>query len=186
VVAVRATDPNPMSAARLANSFAQQYIAIRRDADRSKIRQAQNLVQRRLARGLTGPSRGDLERRAEELAVLASLQTGKAELVQPAEVPTSPSSPRPVRNAILGSVLGLLLGGALALHVEQFDRRLKDPDEIGRIFERPILGAIPESRELAKPSRNFQVLSPHAAEAFLMLRANLRYFHVDRGSDRCW
>src|SRR6478752_3759523 len=48
VVSVKATDHSPAVAARLANTFALQYIAIRRDADRSKFREAEALVARQL------------------------------------------------------------------------------------------------------------------------------------------
>src|SRR4051812_45915169 len=48
VVAVDATDHNPRTAARIANTFADEYISIRRQADRAKITDAQALVRSRL------------------------------------------------------------------------------------------------------------------------------------------
>ena len=62
VVAVTATDCAPVRARRLANTFAQQYIAFRRDSDRAKIRGAQALVQQRIAT-LTPRQRLDAEGR---------------------------------------------------------------------------------------------------------------------------
>jgi hypothetical protein len=62
--------------------------------------------------------------------ILASLQTGNAELVQRAEPPTSPSSPQPIRNAVLGAGLGLFLGIAMALGLARLDRRLRDADAL--------------------------------------------------------
>src|SRR3954469_26047923 len=44
VVTITATDHDPAFAAKLANTFAQQFIIFRRDADRSKIAAAQQLV----------------------------------------------------------------------------------------------------------------------------------------------
>src|SRR4051812_10268783 len=49
VVGITATDHDPKFASQLANNFAEDYIAFRRDADRAKIREAQALVQRQLA-----------------------------------------------------------------------------------------------------------------------------------------
>src|SRR4051812_16211135 len=96
VVSVTATDPDPEFAAKLANTFAAQFIAFRRDADRSKIASAQKLVQAQLGKmsrdQLTGPQATALKQRGEQLQILAALQTGNAELVQPATVPSSPSS----------------------------------------------------------------------------------------------
>jgi polysaccharide biosynthesis transport protein len=183
VVSITATDPDPAYAARIANTFAQEYIAFRRESDRSKISAAQKLVQDQLERlpatERSGEQASSLRERAEQLQILASLQTGNAELVQPARAPSAPSSPKPVRNTAFGVLFGLLLGLGLAVLLERLDRRLKDPSEIADAFDRPVLGAIPESRAIATAAQNPRRLSPGEAEAFRMLRANLRYFNVD-------
>jgi capsular exopolysaccharide synthesis family protein len=64
--------------------------------------------------------------------------------------------------------------------VERLDRRLRDPKAIEDIFDRPILGAVPESRALARSGPARATLQAQEGEAFRMLRANLRYFDVDR------
>src|SRR3954466_7427730 len=95
VVSITATDPKPSFAAKLANTFAQQFIAFRRDADRSKVSSAQQLVQEQLKRltpiERSGAQGGALRQRSEQLQILAALQTGNAELVQPANTPGAPS-----------------------------------------------------------------------------------------------
>jgi receptor protein-tyrosine kinase len=178
VVSITATDPKPAFAPRLANTFAEQYIAFRRSADRSKVNDALRLVQRQL-RDPALAGRRNLQNRAEELRILASLQTGNAELVQRASVPSSPSSPNVFRNTLLAGVVGLLLGVGLAFLFDRLDRRLRDPREIEGIFGRPILGTIPRSRSLAERAPSTGAVSSADAEAFRMLRANLRYFNVD-------
>lgn len=184
VVSVDATDPSPQFAARLANVFASQYIAFRREADRAKIQEAQQLVQRQLSRlsevERQGPRGRSLAERAEQLQILGSLQTGNAELVQHARTPTHPSEPKTIRNTVLGVFVGLILGIALCLLLERLDRRLREPKDIEDIVERPILAIVPESRTLAQsgPARE-RSLPMNEEEAFRMLRANLRYFNVD-------
>lgn len=183
VVTVAATDSNRSTAARIANTFAEEYIRFRRQADQSKVRGARELVSRQLRRlspaEREGPRGRSLRQRGEELQILASLQTGNAELVQRAKPPTSASAPKPVRSAVIGAFLGLLIGVGLALLLERLDRRIRDPKEMERIFNRPVLSAIPESRALAK-SGPVGKGSRDELEAFQMLRANLRYFNVDR------
>lgn len=184
VVSIKATDPDPRTAARKANTFAREYVAFRREADRAKIRDARELVTRELdelpRRELPSQRGRSLRERSEQLQVLAALQTGNAEQVERARPPSSPSSPLVARNGILGGVLGLMLGVALAVILERFDRRIRYPKELEDLFDRPILGAIPESPSLT----NSGPASPHSAvqemEPFRMLRANLRYFNIGR------
>jgi succinoglycan biosynthesis transport protein ExoP len=186
VVGLSATYPNPRLAARVANTFAEEYIAFRREADRAKIAEARGLVERRI-RQLSPADQGaqarSLRGQLEQLDILASLQTGNAELAEAAAVPTSPSSPKTVRNTGLGVFLGLLLGVGLALLFERLDRRVRDPKEIEEIFGRPILGAIPNSRTLDRSGPAQEALPAKEDEAFRMLRANLRYFNIDRGDE---
>lgn len=185
LVSVKATDPDPQFAARLANEFAGQYITYSRDAEGTKIRQAQELLKSKLSELTSaernGPAGEDLRSRERQLSTLAALQTGNAQLAQPATTPTSPSSPKTTRNVALGILLGILLGGAFALLREHFDRRIRDFDDLRNVYDLPIIGTIPESPELLKKGPGAD-LAPGGAEgeAFRMLRASLRYFNVDR------
>jgi capsular exopolysaccharide synthesis family protein len=179
---VRATAHTPAAAANLANTYAAQFIAFRRNADRTVILSAERPLERQISAlpvavraGSLGQS---LQNRLSELRVLASLQTGNAELVQPAEVPTHASAPKPARNGALGLFFGILLGIGLVLLAEALDRRLRDPTEVEQIFERPLLAALPESAALTNLDTDLE--SVPQAEAFRMLWANLRYFTLSR------
>ena len=181
VVTVSATDPSPANARVIANAFAREFIDFRADADRSKLVSAKNLADRQFAllppEEQLGPRGRALSSAAEKLGVLASLQTGNAELVQPAELPTSPSSPKPLRNALLGAVLGLLLGIGLAFLSERLHRRLRDPEDARTAFGLPVVGTIPKSRVI---DSGVEWLPFPEEEAFRTLRAALRYFNVDQ------
>lgn len=181
VVAVKARDSQPGRAAALANTVAQEYILFRRDADRSKIDEAIAQVRRQL-RALSATERKAAQGRLvveqiAQLRILSSLQTGNAELVQPAEPPRTASSPRPVRDTLLGLFVGLLLGIALAILLQRLDRRLHHQSEAEAIFDRPVLGVVPESRTFRDQPL---LLAGIEGEAFRAIRTNLRFFAVDQ------
>jgi polysaccharide biosynthesis transport protein len=186
IVSVTAVSTDPHQAKVVANTFARQFISFRAETDRSKLLEAQELAeeefnslpvdQREGARGQA------LSRSAEKLGVLASLQTGNAELVQPAELPTSPSSPKPLRNTILGLVLGLLIGIGAAVLLERLGRKIREPEDAEEIFGLPVLAFVPESKAIM--AANHGDHSPELPfaenESFQMLRASLLYFNIDK------
>ena len=184
VVAVTATAESPRLAARLANTFAQEYIEFRREADRATIQQTLQIIEQQLAElpvtERDGPRGRELERQQGQLELLTSLQTGNAELVQPAEVPTSASSPQTMRNLIVGILVGIMLGLGMAFLVDRFDKRLREIDEIQDIFGRPILAQVPKDRVLGLRDWGGKRLPAVVAETFHMLRANLSYFNFKK------
>src|SRR5205823_689385 len=134
---------------------------------------AEQPLQRQIAslpRSLRGGSLAQsLQARLAQLRVLASLQTGNAELVQPAQVPGAPSSPKIVRNGLLGLFLGILLGIAVVLLAETLDRRLRDSAEAEQLFGRPSLATLPESAALTSPNAALLAVPEAEREAFRML-----------------
>jgi succinoglycan biosynthesis transport protein ExoP len=185
IVTVTATGSDSEQAKFVANTFAHQFIAFRAEADRSKLLEAKQLAEEEYSRlspeQQAGPRGEALSSGAEKLGILASLQTGNAELVQPAELPTSPSSPKPARNGILAAIIGLLLGIGLAFLFERLNRTLRDPEEARDAFGLPILATVPESKAIMASNKRAAALElPFMEnEAFRMLRAQLRYFNID-------
>jgi polysaccharide biosynthesis transport protein len=183
LVTVEVTANDPELAARIANTYARAYTTLRRRNTRRELRREQRRTQRTLeALPKDRATRGErlaLRQRLAELAIAASGRSA-VRRVGSAEPPTSASSPNPVRNTLLGALVGLILGIVLAATRDRLDRRIRDPEDLESAFGRPIIGRIPKSRALAKRRPYTHGLPPAEAEAFHVLRANLLYFAADR------
>ena len=188
VVTVTVTAGSPKVAAAAANAIVSENISSRRQSTVAKIRRAIRTVDRQLGevRGRTDPASigaaGQLTGRKQALAQALEQQEGDAEFVKRASVPSSPSSPKPTRDAVIGGFAGLLLGLMLALVREQLDRRVRGSKGLEETFGLPVLANVPRSRALSRGrdgKKTLGRLPAVEAEAFQMLRANLHYLNTD-------
>ena len=182
-VSVSATDKDPKVAASLANTYAHQFITFRAQNNRAAVIQVRNSLQNQYAAmslpQRRSPAGTSLQARIEQLNTLAAAQTGDVQLVQPASVPSSPSSPNTKMNIGLGAFIGLLLGLGVALLLERLSHRVESTEELREIYGAPVLAEIPNSDAVASDG-----VAPTAGgyeqNAFDMLRARLRYFPAPR------
>jgi capsular exopolysaccharide synthesis family protein len=126
---------------------------------------------------------------AEELSDLVSrLETPaghtdaliRAEVVDNAQVSTSPVSPRPMRNLGLGFVLGLLLGIGIAVVRELLDNSLSTSEDVAEITSAPIVGRITSDPAAVRMPVGAALAGTTSwAEAFRVLRTNMQYIEVD-------
>jgi capsular exopolysaccharide synthesis family protein len=188
IVGVEVTSPSPNLAAAIANAYVSQFVDDRQSVNRHYFKSALTIVNKQLA-GLTPAQRFgsdglDLEDRAHTLALLAELGYNNVGVAQEASIPFAASSPKTKTNTILGGVLGLLLGIAIAFLLEFLDRRVRDAEDLEMIYRLPLLGVVPKSVALSRPSRpgesKLVALPPADAEAFSLIRAHLRFLNVDR------
>ncbi len=157
---------------------------------------------------LTAPTRGDAALSASELrdieqanldlyrqlystllsnyeAVrLARLQnTPNVVQVERAAPPTESIQGGPLRNIIIGALLGLLLTGTLAFTLEYLDDTLKTPQDIANVLGLPVVGYVVNEAALEKsegmPYVSSNPRSP-MAETFRTLRTNLEFASVDK------
>jgi polysaccharide biosynthesis transport protein len=168
---VTATDRHPAFAAALANAFATEYVLTRQHADRAVVAQAETLIRQRL---VTVPvsnvaDRAALNAALTKLIALEAVQTGNAEVSNPAAVPTSPSSPRPKRDAAIGVLLGLIAGAGIAYVLNLLDRGVKRAEDMERLYQLPLLATIPQRGFTRRgPDPNQERLEPYR-----ILHANL-------------
>ncbi|MEJ7824188.1 MAG: hypothetical protein WKF48_02095 [Solirubrobacteraceae bacterium] len=183
VIGLRASGTMARGVAPLANAYAQAYIDFRRDEARERIDRSADVLDRSLKRALdTGEERRglsvpDLRERRDELRLLALQQNGNASLVERAITPRARVAPDPRRAAIIALGFGVVLGLGLALLFEFLSRRLNDPQEIEALYTEPLLGTIPESREVAGTGFGLSQLPAAEHAAFQRVRGNLRYYN---------
>jgi capsular exopolysaccharide synthesis family protein len=90
-----------------------------------------------------------------------------------ADPPVEPSADKRVKVQAAGMVGGLFLGMLLALLVDKFDKRLRDPRDVEPLLGAPLLGTIPRIGELKR------MKGEHArnliAEEFRIIRTQLLF-----------
>jgi Mrp family chromosome partitioning ATPase len=179
-------DAVPDDSIRLATAYAEEFSAFLQELDTRELREARTEVQAQLeALGPPGdnpsPTYQTLVEDLSQLRALETLQTGNAEVVR---VPTEAYQvqPRPLRNAVLGIGLGLVLAIALAFLAEALDTRVRSDDEIANTLGLPLLGRLSRpSRRLQSKNQLAMLAEPTSpdAEAFRLLRTNLQFVNAE-------
>jgi capsular exopolysaccharide synthesis family protein len=201
ILEISFSDPDPRVAQQGAQSFAQAYLRFKTEQAIATITQYSSGVQEEIANIDDEIARIDQEmdtvprdsgewnslndRRTQlettrlalqnQLATLSTLSADPGEVIQPAELPLSPSSPDHPLNLTLGLLAGLMAGVVLAYAMERLGDRVRTPGALERCLDAPTLGLIPKTRSLRGSARLATIDEPrgHAAEAYRTLRTNL-------------
>jgi succinoglycan biosynthesis transport protein ExoP len=181
------TEPDPRLAARVASEYARQFRDFQRELATADITRQLREVEAEITRLEASrrfnraPYESLLEERRELRALLA-LETSRAFLVRPANEGVQ-VQPKPVRNGVLGLVLGIILGLGLAFLRDALDTRVRSTDEIAERLGVPLLARVPEPpRRLRRDDRLVMLNDPDGvdAEAFRILRANVEFVRIGR------
>jgi capsular exopolysaccharide synthesis family protein len=207
VISITAIAATPSRAARIANTYAQAFVTYQRTVviDNATAAEAQLRSQIQSVGAEAQSLRGhagaapDVTALLNQEAVLreqlAQLQvngavapggvaTGGVEVVTPAQAPSSPSSPKPTQDALLGLLAGLMLGLGAAFLRHNLDDRVTSKEAAEHFGGSPVLGLVPmvtswKRRKQAMVVSTAKPMSP-AAESYRSLRTSLQFARQGR------
>jgi capsular exopolysaccharide synthesis family protein len=181
IVAVTGSAGSGTEARDLADAFATQAVANQAKKLHDAIDQRLPALEARLRQGAGDP--------VAIRAALASLETLRTasdpslSVETKADVPSSPSSPRPALSIAGGLLAGLVLGIGGAFASQALDLRLRREEQLRRLYRLPILARIPrEPRSRTHRALGPLALSPATSEAYRTLRGTLAVSRRASGS----
>ena len=148
------------------NELKSSYLDLRRRAIQYNIYQQEVDTNRALYDGLL--------QRFKEIGVAGGVGINNVAVVDTADVPQKPSSPRLMLNLLASLVAGLLLGVGLAMLLEQMDEAIADPGEIERQFGLPLLGSVPKVENVS-PREALLDRKSELVDAYIAVQTNLGF-----------
>lgn len=115
-----------------------------------------------------------LLQRFKEIGVAGGVGINNVSIIDPADTPQSPSSPRLLLNLLISILAGLGIGGALALAREQLDDAVADPGEVERRLGLALLGTAPWVEDETPSEALFDPKSD-LFDAYLAIQTNLGF-----------
>jgi Mrp family chromosome partitioning ATPase/capsular polysaccharide biosynthesis protein len=192
LVTISVVSADPEEASAVANAFADEFVAYRKELALSLVRGTREVQQQAfdaLSEQEKASERGlQLQDKLDQLLILESAQEGDFQQLRDASTPGAPFTPQTRRNVVLAIMVGLVLGIGLALLLEYLDKRIKDEKTLEQLSGLPVLTSVPivgkEWRKTKKGRRTavavgFTQGGPALLESFRTLRSTLQYFDVD-------
>jgi len=195
VIAITASSLVPSQAALIANLYATDFVQYRQGVASHSLTTAEAQLRSQISslQHQLGPLQGPttspeasalanqeavLKEQLAQMEVSGAVDTGDVALVTPAQTPVSPSSPKPVQDALLGLAAGLALGLGAAFLRESLDDRLISKEATEHAGGAPVLATTPlvASWRRRKPVivTVTEPASP-AAESYRSLRTSLQF-----------
>lgn len=142
------------------------YLDLRRRSIQYNIFQQEVDTNRALYEGLL--------QRFKEIGVAGGVGVNNVSVVDQADVPQKPSSPRLLINLAIALLAGLGIGAALAFALEQMDEAIADPGEVERRLGLPLLGSVPKVDDVT-PKEALLDRKSDLVDAYLAVQTNLAF-----------
>lgn len=177
ILYVTATGDTPQITAARANAVANAFVSEQRDTSRRQYSRARAGLLSELDRVRNDPAASDQEaairQRLSELSVAQANAGADLQVAQRATPPSTPTSPRPVRNGVIAFFLAMFVGVLVVLGRDQLVPRVSGPRELSRLLDLPMLTAIPYVRR--RLGRRKRLLTGIEYEAYQTLGASVRF-----------
>ena len=148
------------------NSLKEEYLDLRRRSIQYNIFEQEVDTNQALYDGLL--------KRFEEIGIAGGVGVNNVAIVDLAEIPQEPSSPRLILNMLIAMLGGVLLGVAMALGLEQLDESIGDPTELQRRLGLPLLGSVPKVDD-STPMEALLDRKSELVDAYLAIQTNLGF-----------
>ncbi|MCR5421502.1 MAG: protein-tyrosine kinase [Lachnospiraceae bacterium] len=86
-------------------------------------------------------------RNSASLHISAVMNTEAVNVVEEADLPLEPSSPKIVKNTVIGAAVGVFIAIVIVVLVYIMDDTIKNPDDIEQYLKVSVLGSIPYDEE---------------------------------------
>lgn len=116
--------------------------------------------------------------RFNELSATAGAASNNVSIVDIAEVPREPDSPKPLLNMLLALMGGFVVSGLFVAAREILDDVVRSPSDVEDKLGLPLLGMVPQA-ENEKIEEDLEDPKSAASEAYQSLVTNLRYSSAD-------
>ncbi|MCP3732911.1 polysaccharide biosynthesis tyrosine autokinase [Sphingomonas sp. MG17] len=116
-----------------------------------------------------------LLQRYKEIGVAGGVGVNNVSVVDTADVPQRPSSPRMLLNLAIALLAGLGLGALAALVLEHMDEAIADPMEVQRLLGLPLLGSVPKVVDGTTPRDALLDRKSDLVDAYLAINTNLGF-----------
>lgn len=126
---------------------------------------------------------GVLQQRLDDFETRQPIDLAGGQVIEPATLPLSPSSPDHVRNGLLAAFIGLALGVGLAFLKERLDDRFKGRMDVVGAMGVPVLATVPHMK-ISQRNRYALAIEAdprgHASEAYRGLRTGIEFIGGER------
>ena len=197
VIALTAKSSSPVRAADIANAYAKAFVDYTTSVTVNNLTAAEHQLRQQLsaiskeikalppgtksASQVTALANQEavLKEQVAQLEVNSAVASAGVEFVTPAQPPMSPSSPKPVQNALFGLAAGLVLGLGAAFLRDSFDDALTSSEAVERVSGAPVLAMVPMVSTWKRRETPLVISaaepSSQAAEAYRSLRTSLQF-----------